>query len=129
MRRALQRLQQPQPVARRRRAEDAARAVDDGGDAGGLQRVAHERGVAVRADEHGDVPGAHALAPDRLAAVVADLDLRLGREQAGEVGREVLGDVLACGGVADAAAARALQPRVVAVDDADAQRRALAARR
>ena len=79
VRRALQRLQQPQPVPRRRRAEDAARAVDDGGDAGGLQRVADERGVAVRAHEDRDVPGAHALAPDRLARVVADLDLRLGR--------------------------------------------------
>ena len=70
-------------------------------------------------------PGRTRSRRDRLARVVADLDLRLGREEPGEVGREVLGDVLARRRVADDAAARALQPRVVAVDDADAQRRAL----
>ena len=51
-------------------AEDAARAVDDRGDADLVERVAHERGVAVRAHEHGDVAGAHALAP-RGRAVLA----------------------------------------------------------
>ncbi len=126
VRRPLERLQQPQPVPRGRRAEDAARAVDDRRDAGRLQRVADQRGVAVRADEHGDVPGADARARRATAPASSRTSIRApGRQQAGEVGREVGGDVLARGGVADAAAPRALEPRVVAVHDADAQRHGL----
>ena len=60
-RRALDRLEQAQPVARGRGAEDAARAVDDGGDVDLVEGVADERGVAVGADEDGDVAGTDGL--------------------------------------------------------------------
>ena len=123
-RRALDRLEQAQPVARRRGAEDAARAVDDGGDADLVEGVADERGVAVGADEDGDVAGADALAPLRRAVLRADLDLGA-RRRAARRGRPR--------GPWRCARARTalltLPPRVsferrlVAVDDPDAQRR------
>ena len=81
-RRALDRLEQAQPVARGRGAEDAARAVDDGGDVDLVEGVADERGVAVGADEDGDVAGPDALAPLRRAVLRADLDLGVRGEQA-----------------------------------------------
>ena len=73
--RALDGRQQPHPVARRERAEDAARAVDDGGHADRVELVADERRVAVGAHEHGDVARAdlHARVPG--AVLVAALDL------------------------------------------------------
>ena len=56
--RALDRLEQPQPLLRGRGREDAAGAVDHGRDADALERVVHERGQLVRGDEHGDVAAA-----------------------------------------------------------------------
>ena len=122
-RRTLDRLEQAQPVAGRRGAEDAARAVDDRGDVDLVEGVADERGVAVGADEDGDVAGTDALGLLHRAVLGADLDLRVRGEQGGEVGREVLGDVLACARVAHASPARELQRRLVAMDDPDAQGR------
>jgi hypothetical protein len=122
-RRPFDRFEQAQPVARRGGAEDAARAVDDGGDVDLVEGVADERGVAVGSDEDGDVAGANALGLLHRAVLGADLDLRVGGEQGGEVGREVLGDVLARALIADASPARELERRLVAMDDPDAQRR------
>ena len=59
----------------------------------------------------------------RRAVLRADLDLRVRGEQRGEVGREVLGDVLARALVADASPARELERRLVAMHEADAERR------
>ena len=89
-RRPLQRLEQPQPLLGLDGAEHAARAVDDGGDAGGVERVADPRGVAVGLHEHGHVGG---------------LGLAAG-EQPDEVGGDVLGDVLADRGQLGVAARR-----------------------
>ena len=63
--RPLDRLEQPQPLVRGGSREDAAGAVDDGRDAGALERVVHERGQLVRGDEHRDV-----ARPDRLPRAV-----------------------------------------------------------
>ena len=59
--RSLDRLEQPQPLVCGRGREDAAGAVDDGRDAGALERVVHKRGQPVRGDENRNV-----ARPDRL---------------------------------------------------------------
>ncbi len=102
---ALDGLQQGQPGARGVGAQHAARPVDDGRDVDGLQRVADQRRVAMRAHQDGHVAGAQALAAQRRAVRRAGLDLGLGGEQGDEVVGEVAGDVLACGGVGGAAGA------------------------
>ena len=86
----LERLEEAQPFAGGLGPEHAAGAVDDGGDADVLERVAHECGLAVGAHEDGDVPGADG---DGLVAL---LDHRRARgQQADEVVGEVAGDGLA----------------------------------
>ena len=121
--RALDRLEQPQPVPRRRRGEHAARAVDHRGDAGRLERVADQRGVEVLAHEHRDVPGLDPLDRERRAGRVAALDLRAGRQELDEIGGHVLGDPLARRGVRREPPGRAHDAGLVAVQDAQAQRR------
>jgi len=94
-RRPLDRLEQPQPLACRRRAEDAARAVDDGGDTRFVESIADQRRSAVGVHEDGDVARAHALATEARTLARAALDLGTRGQQRDEVGREVRGDVLA----------------------------------
>ena len=123
--RALDRLQQPQPVARGLGAEHAARAVDDRGDLDRVERVAHERRLAVGAHEHRDVARPHRVLPEHRAVLGPALDPRAGGEQPDEVGGEVARDVAARGVVARVAVAGRLDRRVVAVHDAHPQRRGM----
>ena len=120
--RALDRLQQPQPVARGLGAEHAARAVDHGGDLDRVERVAHERRLAVGAHEHRDVPRPHRVLPEHRAVLGPALDPRAGGEQPDEIAGEVARDVAARGVVARVAVAGLLDRRIVAVHDAHPQR-------
>ncbi len=107
-------------------AEHAARAVDDRGDVDRVERVAHERRVAVGAHQHGDVPGRtvsrRARSPSSARTSISAPDA----EQRDEVGGQVLGDVLARDALLRVAAA-ACVPTLGSsrCDDPDAQRRAL----
>ena len=98
-RRPFERLEQGQPVAGDRRAEHAAGAVDHGRHADGVEGVAHERAVAVGADEHGDVPGPHPFGAGLAPVAVAGDDLGRRGQQSDDVGGEILGDVLPPGRV------------------------------
>ena len=119
----LERLEQPQPVARRRGGEHAAGAVDDRRDA--ARRAARRgpaRRCALRADEHGDVPRADRLVVDRLplgdrCSIRAPED-----EQRDDVGGEVARRRARAPRPSGVAVVGQLDRRLVAVDDAHAQR-------
>ncbi len=126
-RRAVDRLEQAQPVARRGGREHAAGAVDHGGHARLVEGGPDQIGLAVGPHEHGDIAGADRLAPGPRAVGIAVLDLRVGAEQRDDVGREVLRDVLADRGRAQQPTRRALDRRLVSADHSDPKR--LACRR
>ena len=77
---------------------------------------------ALSADEHGDVARAQRLVADRLAGGRSVLDPRVRGQQRDDVGGDVGGDVLAGRAGGGEAALGELRSRVVAVDDAHAQR-------
>ena len=119
------RLEQPQPVTRGGGREHAARAVDDRRDA---RRVERRRGSGRPGRGCGRAPRCRPrtdrVATERGPVGSALLDLGVRGEQRDDVGGEILRDVLADRRRAQQTAAGALDRRLVAVHDADAQRRA-----
>ena len=78
--RALDRLEQPEPVPRRLGGKHVAAAVDDHRDPRGLQLVPDQLGGGVGAHQHRDVARTDQLVIDRQSIGRATLDLR-GRGQ------------------------------------------------
>ncbi len=124
-RRALEGLEQAQPLAGDGGGEDAAGAVDHRRHADGVEGIAHQGGVAVAGHQHGDVAGAQGDAPGLGPLLRALDDLGTGRHQPHHVAGQVGGDVLAGRLGAEVPLGCAPDMAVVAVHDAHPQGRRL----
>ncbi len=117
------RLEQPQPVARRRGEEHAAGTVDHRWDPRGAQLVPDQIGVLVGADEHRDVPRLDRIARGRVSIGHPVLDRGTRGEQRDDVRGEVAGDVRSSRRRSGEPVSGLVDRRLVAVHDPHAERR------
>ena len=122
-RRALEGLQEPEPLERRTGSEHRSAAADDGGHSDPVQRVAHQYGVAVDPHEHSDVAGMQRRLRRHASVAAAGDDGRACVEELDDLGGDVASDEpTGVAGLRQALRRREGDEPVVRVHDAHAHR-------